>query len=149
MTLGIVRRGVVRLVPHCPSWSEDFVRERERLVAALGDRVSAIEHVGSTAIPGIYAKPVLDMAVAVADLDQALHFQGDDRLTHRRSADVVLQRQLAFGRQPRSHRIDTRGQRRDKFAREVLIETIVRDWARIRHLAFHWPDQYGLGWQAA
>ena len=101
MTLGIVRRGVVRLVPHCPSWSEDFVRERARLVAAMGDRVLAIEHVGSTAIPGIYAKPVLDMAVALADLDQASAMQPAMRqIGYDFPGDIGIVGERLFGRGP-------------------------------------------------
>lgn len=51
-----------------PVWPERYVRERARLTALLGARLSAIAHVGSTAVPGLAARPVIDVAVGVADL---------------------------------------------------------------------------------
>ncbi|MET0396751.1 MAG: GrpB family protein [Longimicrobiaceae bacterium] len=58
----------VKVVPHDPRWRDAFHAEAERVAAALGDNVVAIHHVGSTAIPGIHAKPVIDLLVEVADL---------------------------------------------------------------------------------
>jgi GrpB-like predicted nucleotidyltransferase (UPF0157 family) len=67
MILGLPR-GEVRLVPHPEGWKRAFSRERRLLAAALGRRAAAIEHVGSTAVPGLAAKPILDIAVAVPSL---------------------------------------------------------------------------------
>jgi GrpB-like predicted nucleotidyltransferase (UPF0157 family) len=66
-----LERGVVRLEPHTPRWAQLYARERARLAAALGAHVLDIQHVGSTAIPGILAKPILDLAVAVASFEAA------------------------------------------------------------------------------
>jgi GrpB-like predicted nucleotidyltransferase (UPF0157 family) len=68
--LGLAR-GSVRL--HAPSleWPLAFAREIERLRAAVGEHVSMIEHVGSTSIPGMPAKPIVDMMAAVATLNSA------------------------------------------------------------------------------
>jgi GrpB-like predicted nucleotidyltransferase (UPF0157 family) len=63
-----LRRGTVRLVPHHTEWARLFLKEKGRLNAALGDRALDIQHVGSTAVPGLDAKPILDIAVAVADM---------------------------------------------------------------------------------
>jgi len=68
--LGLAR-GTVRLVPYDPAWRDLFLAEAARLRAALGGRVLAIEHVGSTSIPGMDAKPVLDMMAAVSSLAEA------------------------------------------------------------------------------
>jgi GrpB-like predicted nucleotidyltransferase (UPF0157 family) len=46
-----------------------------QLRAALGDRVVRIEHVGSTSIPGVDAKPILDIVVAVRDMTQVAAFE--------------------------------------------------------------------------
>jgi GrpB-like predicted nucleotidyltransferase (UPF0157 family) len=48
-----------------PDWGELFAAERERLLAALDDPAVAVEHIGSTAIPGMPGKPVLDVAVGL------------------------------------------------------------------------------------
>ena len=59
-----------RLAPYNPDWAAAFAEEAARLKAALGDAVIAIEHYGSTSIPGLAAKPILDLLVGVADLAQ-------------------------------------------------------------------------------
>ena len=66
-----LRRKTVRLVPYLAKWAELFEAERRCLDAAFGDTIIAIEHVGSTAVPGIMAKPILDMNVGVRTLDVA------------------------------------------------------------------------------
>jgi GrpB-like predicted nucleotidyltransferase (UPF0157 family) len=56
----------VEVIDHDRSWGELFQRERERLREALGPLAAAVEHVGSTAVPGLAAKPVLDILVGAA-----------------------------------------------------------------------------------
>jgi GrpB-like predicted nucleotidyltransferase (UPF0157 family) len=58
----------VEVVPHDPWWRYAFEEEAKHLAAALGENVLAIHHVGSTAIPDIYAKPVIDILVEVRDI---------------------------------------------------------------------------------
>jgi GrpB-like predicted nucleotidyltransferase (UPF0157 family) len=57
----------IELREYDPAWPELFEREAERIRAALGDRVVRLEHVGSTSIPGLAAKPVIDIALEVPD----------------------------------------------------------------------------------
>jgi GrpB-like predicted nucleotidyltransferase (UPF0157 family) len=62
----------IRLVPHDPCWEESFERERRLLEGAIGAHVAGgIHHVGSTAVPGLEAKPIVDLLVGVEDLDSA------------------------------------------------------------------------------
>ncbi|MBP6440230.1 MAG: GrpB family protein, partial [Caldilineaceae bacterium] len=63
MSLGLPRSGTVRLVAHSSAWATEYWLERGRILAVLGVRIQAIEHVGSTAIPGIVAKPIIDIAI--------------------------------------------------------------------------------------
>jgi len=63
--------GRVRLVPYRGEWAQLFCKERARLLAAIGEYVLDIQHVGSTAIPGLPAKPILDIGVAVAEFEAA------------------------------------------------------------------------------
>ena len=61
MSLGL-ESGTVRLVPHDPAWAALFSAEALRLRAELGpDLPLALEHIGSTAVPGLVAKPILDL----------------------------------------------------------------------------------------
>ena len=59
----------VELVPHRGEWAGMAASEHARLKAALGDNLVATHHVGSTAIPGIMAKPIVDLMPFVRDLD--------------------------------------------------------------------------------
>ena len=69
MTIGepIVLNGPIALAESNPEWPEQFARQAERIQAALGGRALRIEHVGSTAVPGLAAKPVIDILLVVAD----------------------------------------------------------------------------------
>jgi len=57
--------GTVRLHEYTPLWAELFRMEAAELRAALGASALDVEHVGSTAVPGLVAKPILDIAVAI------------------------------------------------------------------------------------
>jgi GrpB-like predicted nucleotidyltransferase (UPF0157 family) len=69
----------VTLADPDPRWPEVFARERERIRAVLGDRVLAIEHVGSTAVPELPAKPIVDVLVVLDDPDADLAVAGFER----------------------------------------------------------------------
>jgi len=64
-----VVREEIAVVPYDPRWPEMFRREKEHLLSCLpSDLVRRVEHFGSTAVPGLAAKPVVDILVAVTDL---------------------------------------------------------------------------------
>lgn len=64
-----VVREEIAISPYDPRWPESFRREKEHLQSCLpNDLVRRIEHFGSTAVPGLAAKPIVDMLVEVADL---------------------------------------------------------------------------------
>ena len=65
---GRERREIV-IADYDPAWADRFVVERERILAALGERALRIEHIGSTSVPGLAAKPIVDILVEVASLD--------------------------------------------------------------------------------
>src|SRR4028119_1480562 len=58
----------VEVVPHDPNGRSAFESESKLIALALRDNVVAIHHIGSTAIPQIHAKPIIDMLVEVKDL---------------------------------------------------------------------------------
>ena len=59
------------VIPYQSDWKEHFEREANILRATLGEKALRIEHIGSTSIPGIHAKAIIDMMVAVESLSQA------------------------------------------------------------------------------
>ena len=60
--------GAVVIAPYSPQWPVEFSRERDRLRCAFGGAPVAIEHIGSTAVPGLGAKPVIDILLGAASL---------------------------------------------------------------------------------
>jgi GrpB-like predicted nucleotidyltransferase (UPF0157 family) len=65
---GREKRQIV-IVEHDPSWAARFELERGRLLRVLGATALRIEHIGSTAVPGLAAKPIVDILVTVDDPD--------------------------------------------------------------------------------
>jgi len=64
----------VLVVPYDPAWPQLFAAEAVRLRAAIAPYISVIEHIGSTAVPGLAAKPVIDILIGVHSLSDAPHF---------------------------------------------------------------------------
>lgn len=69
VTIGelVVLGGPVTLLEYDPSWPTLFEREAARIRTVLGDQVRLLEHVGSTSVPGLAAKPIIDIVLAVPD----------------------------------------------------------------------------------
>ena len=59
--------GPIMLVEYDPAWTGRFEREARRIRAALGTRALLLEHAGSTSVPGLVAKPIIDIVLAVPD----------------------------------------------------------------------------------
>jgi hypothetical protein len=64
----------VRVVDYDESWPAQFETERARIAAAMGNHAHRIEHVGSTSVPGLAAKPIVDVSVGVDDPDDDAAF---------------------------------------------------------------------------
>lgn len=61
----------ITVVPYQSGWKDRFKQEADLLCGALGEKALQIEHIGSTSIPGIDAKPIIDIMIAVESLTQA------------------------------------------------------------------------------
>lgn len=148
--------GPIQLVDYDPAWPRLFQREAHRIRAALGERAVRIEHVGSTAVPGLAAKPLIDILLAVADsADEAAYLPAlaaagyalrirepawhEHRLLKGPDTDVNLhvfslgcseiERMLRFRDHLRRHEADRRLYERTKRA------LARRDWAYTQHYA--------------
>jgi GrpB-like predicted nucleotidyltransferase (UPF0157 family) len=64
----------VHIVPYSSQWQVDFSREKMRLENALADPTLAFEHIGSTAIPEMRAKPIIDMMIGVRNYPPPLEW---------------------------------------------------------------------------
>lgn len=49
-------------------WVEEYIKEKEKFCSLLGQEIIAVEHIGSTAVEGLGAKPLIDMMIGVTDL---------------------------------------------------------------------------------
>jgi GrpB-like predicted nucleotidyltransferase (UPF0157 family) len=65
----------VRLHPYTPLWAQLYRQEEEQINTAIGHLIVDIQHVGSTAVPGIEAKPILDIMAGVKRLEDARFYQ--------------------------------------------------------------------------
>ncbi|HYK69429.1 MAG TPA: GrpB family protein [Streptosporangiaceae bacterium] len=144
------------LVPYDPRWPATFDREASRIRAALASLAIRVEHVGSTSVPGLDAKPIIDIVLAVPDSsDEAayvsalkaagyvLHNREPGWFEHRMfkgpEADVNLHvfsagaaeidRMILFRDWLRSHDDD-----RDAYLR-VKRELAGRTWRHVQHYA--------------
>ena len=69
-SLGL-KRGTVRLAPYNPKWPALYEREKKLILKAIGNKIEGIAHSGSTSIPGISAKPIIDILMGVSSLVKA------------------------------------------------------------------------------
>ena len=61
---------IVELHDYHPDWARQFEDEKNKITDAIGDEIIGIEHIGSTSIKGLGAKPIIDMMVGVKELDR-------------------------------------------------------------------------------
>lgn len=67
MNLPSVDESEVAVTPYDTEWARLYVQEAGRVESTFGRRCAAIEHIGSTAVPGLLAKPIIDILVASVD----------------------------------------------------------------------------------
>lgn len=71
-----LKRGTVYVVPYDPAWAVLFEEEHEAIRAIAGAYFVAMEHIGSTSIPGIHAKPIIDMQLGLTEHEGLGAFRG-------------------------------------------------------------------------
>lgn len=96
MKLGLTK-GEVKLVPYTSEWKTEFINIKKEIVHATGANDNRIEHIGSTAITNMVAKPIIDILIGVDDLTtvNAVFFKnlqkvGFLRLRVERQEEIVL-----------------------------------------------------------
>ncbi len=101
-----LKRKTVKLSEHNPKWEIAFKKEKKLLKKKFGDTIIAIEHIGSTAIPGIVAKPILDINIGVRSLKIARNMKEKfEQLGYEyRGSNERLKEQELYVRGPESKR---------------------------------------------
>lgn len=65
--IGPPERPAIRIAHHDPAWRTRYATHAAAITAALGDRLLQLEHIGSTSVPGLGAKPIVDVLIVVED----------------------------------------------------------------------------------
>jgi GrpB-like predicted nucleotidyltransferase (UPF0157 family) len=120
----------VTVVDYDPAWPRLFAEESERIRAALGDAVAAVEHIGSTAVPGLAAKPVIDVLVGLRTIDLTRQQIGAmESLGYEYLGELGIPGRLFFRKgRPRSHHVHAVLHESDLWARHLAF----RDYLRAR-----------------
>jgi GrpB-like predicted nucleotidyltransferase (UPF0157 family) len=116
--------GPIVLVDYDPAWAERFEHERQRIEAALGPDARRVEHIGSTSVPGLAAKPIIDIVVEIDDLD-------DESITARLESAGYVQRVVEPGhRMLRTPGRDVHVHLWSVAGGELRRHLLFRDWLR-------------------
>ncbi|WP_433655248.1 GrpB family protein [Nocardia sp. CA-128927] len=118
--IGGIEKRDIRIVDYNPTWPNRFTDQRARIAAALGPTARRIDHIGSTSVPGLAAKPIIDIDLSVPDVE-----------------DEAIYREplLAAGYQLRVREPGHRMMRTPERDVHLHICTVGSDWER-RHLLF-------------
>ena len=119
------------VVPHNPAWADDFGAESDLIRQALGAACIAVHHIGSTSIPGILAKPIIDIlveATSLANVDEAS--PGLDRLGYEAKGEYGIRRRRYFRKTRsggvRTHHIHIYAQSDENLNRHIAFRDYLR-----------------------
>jgi len=94
-----LKHGTNSLVDYDPTWRTAFESERARIQSSLGEVVRGIEHYGSTAVVGLRAKPIIDILVGIAPLDEWARCRGPlEQLGYDYAENAGVPGHFIFGR---------------------------------------------------
>ncbi len=126
----------VIVVDYDPNWPQAFDREHKRIVAALANvaGVTGIDHVGSTAVPGLAAKPIIDIMIGVrklADGEQCI--EPLEALGYEYKGEQGIPGRLYFGKgEPRTHHLHMVKHGCDFWERHLLFRDLLREQPDLR-----------------
>lgn len=124
---GLEKKDIV-IVDYDPEWARRFEIERERIVGALAGRALAVDHIGSTSVPGLAAKPIVDICLTVADSSVEAAYVGDLQAVgyelRVREPDFHQHRMLRTSAHDTNVHVFTQG------SEEIARYLVFRDWLR-------------------
>jgi GrpB-like predicted nucleotidyltransferase (UPF0157 family) len=154
--IGEPEKVAIVIVDYDPTWPERFEVERAKILAALGSAALSVDHIGSTSVPGLAAKPIIDVCVVVADSSvepsyvPALELEGyavrvrepdwhEHRMLRSAARDVHVH-VFTLGSSEPARNLTFRDWLRDHDADRALYEATkrdlaTRDWPTMQHYA--------------
>jgi GrpB-like predicted nucleotidyltransferase (UPF0157 family) len=121
---------LIRVVPYDPEWAAMFARQAAELRDALGAVALRIDHIGSTAIPQLVAKPVIDVQISVADFEPLDAYRRPlERLGYVFRADNPDRTKRYFREPPGQRRTHIHVRRAGSFSEQVAL--LFRDFMRV------------------
>lgn len=120
----------ILVVAYDPAWPDEFARIQSELQPALGEDVLTIEHVGSTSVPGLAAKPIIDIDVVIEanKLDKVITRLADIGYVH--EGDLGIPGREAFKYSGKEHQMQHNLYVCNKDAAELRRQVTFRDWLR-------------------
>ena len=123
----------VELVEHDPTWAELFEAERAHLAGVFDGQAVGIEHVGSTSVPGLCAKPVVDVLVGLRELELAdEQIRAMEELGYRFMGEHGLPGRLFFRKHPRTHHVHVVEHGGTHWKRQIVFRDTLRTDAEER-----------------
>jgi GrpB-like predicted nucleotidyltransferase (UPF0157 family) len=118
----------VELAEHDPSWADLFEEERDRLSPVFGSQAVAIEHIGSTSVPGLCAKPIVDILVGLLRLELAdEQIAAMERLEYQFLGEYGLPGRLFFRKgEPRTHNVHVVAHGGEHWERQLVFRNALR-----------------------
>ena len=121
----------VEIADYDPAWPAAFERERDLIADALADLALAIEHVGSTAVPGLGAKPIIDITVGVHRLGEGEKcVRPMESLGYEHRGEAGIPGRLYFSKpttRPRTHQLHIVEYGGDFWQRHILFRDYLRE----------------------
>lgn len=118
------------VVPYDPKWADEFERIKNEILTALKDSALSVEHVGSTSVPGLYAKPIIDIDIVI-DKDMFDMVAGKlSRIGYRHVGDLDVTGREAFKYDNKPHLMEHNLYVCEKDADELKRHLALRDFLR-------------------
>ena len=128
MVIGL-RKGIVELVPYSAEWAKLFEQEEERLRNSIGGYVVDIQHVGSTSIPGMLAKPIIDIGIAIERFEEGkVCIKPVEALEYKyRGENGIPGRHYFVKGDPRTHHIHMLEHDSDEWRNHIAFRDFLRE----------------------
>ena len=121
----------VIVLPYDPAWRDDFEQIKQEIEAAVGDRIVGIEHVGSTSVEGMSAKPCIDLDVVIRDyaaFDEVARALGEIGYIHEGDCGIRGREAFKYADKPhlRNHHLYVCPQDSEELHRHVVFRDYLR-----------------------